>query len=98
MVGWSAGLSYETRIQNMYQTIPKLPAAHGEKTRTVKKSNTQKRKVLLSFQDHKPTIYVEDRRPAWVRTNIPANGMATTAPAYEPETRVFTAFILGIIC
>lgn len=25
IVGWAAGLSYDTRIQNMYQNIPKLP-------------------------------------------------------------------------
>ena len=25
MVGWTAGLSYDTRIQNKYQNIPKLP-------------------------------------------------------------------------
>lgn len=25
MVGWAAGLSYDTRIQNKYQNIPKLP-------------------------------------------------------------------------
>ncbi len=25
MVGWAAGLSYDTRIQNKYQQIPKLP-------------------------------------------------------------------------
>lgn len=25
MVGWAAGLSYDTRTQNKYQNIPKLP-------------------------------------------------------------------------
>jgi hypothetical protein len=25
MVGWAAGLSYDTRIQKRYQKIPKLP-------------------------------------------------------------------------
>lgn len=33
MVGWAAGLSYDTRIQNRYQNIPKLPKS-GARHRT----------------------------------------------------------------
>lgn len=31
MVGWAAGLSYDTRIQNKYQNIPKLPGRGRER-------------------------------------------------------------------
>lgn len=35
MVGWAAGLSYDTRIQNKYQNIPKLPGrGRGRKQNT----------------------------------------------------------------
>lgn len=42
MVGWAAGLSYETRIQNMYQNIPKLPGRGRRRKQEGDKSIVEK--------------------------------------------------------
>lgn len=47
MVGWAAGLSYETRNQKQYQMIPKDPAGGGKgeyKRRKVRNTYLKKQK------------------------------------------------------
>lgn len=51
MVGWAAGLSYETRNQKQYQMIPKDPAGGGKGDRRVQEEKSKK--YLLKKQKRK---------------------------------------------
>lgn len=50
MVGWAAGLSYDTRIQNIYQNIPKLPGRGRERVKATDMVTVEKEQRELDVK------------------------------------------------
>lgn len=48
MVGWAAGLSYDTRTQNKYQNIPKLPGRGRRREQEADMSTVEKEEDIRS--------------------------------------------------
>lgn len=52
IVGWAAGLSYDTRIQNIYQNIPTLPGRRRERKQKTQTWVQAEVAAQTSFQVH----------------------------------------------
>lgn len=51
MVGWAAGLSYDTRTQNRYQNIPKLPGKGRERKKKTDMGTAEKEQESSRVQN-----------------------------------------------